>query len=83
MLAQLEAVDVRGGAVLEGKHQLMTGAVERAHAAIVLGPHDQVLELGIDGFASFEHLAHVAPVHADEVDRAIRAVGNQVLERAA
>ena len=44
VLAELEAVDVRRRAVLEGEDQLMPGAIEGAHAAIVLDPDDQVLE---------------------------------------
>ena len=48
VLAELEAVDVRRRAVLEDEDQLMPGAVEGPHAAVVLGPDDQVLELGVD-----------------------------------
>ena len=43
MLAELETVDVRLGAVLEGENQFMTGAIKGAHAAIVFDPHNQVL----------------------------------------
>ena len=56
----------------------MTGAIEGPHAAIVLGPYDEVLELGVVGGAGLQHLAHVPPVHADEVDRAVRAVRSEI-----
>ena len=80
MLAKLNGVVMRRRPVLEGENQFVPGAVEGSHAAIVLGPHDQVLEFGEDG-ACRDHLAHVAPVHADEVDRAFGAEPDQVLER--
>src|SRR5690349_6162116 len=79
VLAQLKRVDMRSSAVLEGKHQFVPGAVEGPHAAIVLGPDDEVLEFAVDG-AGFEHLAHMAPVHADVVDRSVAAEPHEVLE---
>jgi hypothetical protein len=62
VLPKLETVDVRGRAVFEGENQLVPGAVEGSHAAIVLRPNDQVLELGIVRGSGFEHLAHVPPI---------------------
>ena len=58
----------------------MAGAVEGAHAAVVLGPDDQVLELGVDLVARRQHLGHVPPVHADEVDRAVDAHLDEAIE---
>lgn len=40
VLAQLETVEVRRAAILEGEDQLMPRAIEGAHAAIVLDPND-------------------------------------------
>ena len=80
VLAQLETVHMRGGAVLEGEDQLMTRAVERAHATIILGPDDQVLQRVVNGFACVQHFAHMTPVHADKMDRAIETVIGMVLQ---
>jgi hypothetical protein len=44
MLAQLDVVDVPALARLEHEHELVLRAIERAHAAIRLGPDAQILE---------------------------------------
>lgn len=80
MLAQFERIDVRCGPFLPGKDQFVAGAVEGAHAAIVLGPDDEVLQFVVDGMSSRKYLAHVPPVHAEEVDRAIKAMVSHVPE---
>src|SRR3984893_14761182 len=69
--AELDMVLVRVPAMLEQEYELVLAAVERAHAGIVLGPHAQVLQLGIGAHAGGEQLAHVAPIHADEVERPV------------
>ena len=40
--AELDVVDVRGGAGLEQRQQLMLGPIEAAHAGVGLGPDDEV-----------------------------------------
>src|SRR6202521_5418376 len=69
--AELDMVLVRVPALLEQEHELVLAAVERAHAGIVLGPDAQVLQLAIGALAGGEQLAHVAPIHADEVERPV------------
>jgi hypothetical protein len=61
------------GALLEHEDQLVARAIEGSHAAVGLGPDDQILELVIDPAAGGHQLTHMPPVHADEVDRAIAA----------
>ena len=56
---------------LEFADHFVLRPIEGAHAAIVLGPDDQVLHLVIDRMPRSQHLAHVAPVHADHQDGAI------------
>ena len=80
MLAGLKGVDVRRLTFLEGKDQLMPGAVECAHAAIVFDPDNEVFEFVIDRLTSGHHFGHMAPVHTDEMDRAVDAVLRQVLK---
>ena len=66
-------------AMLEDKDELVLTAVQRAHPAIVLDPDTEVLELAIGVAAGGQQLAEMAPIHADEVDRAIGAEGREVL----
>ena len=80
MLTKFEAVDVRRRAVLEGKDEFMAGAIERAHAPIVLRPDDQVLQFRIVGASRLQHLAHVAPVHANKMDRTIDGMSSEMGE---
>jgi hypothetical protein len=63
--------------VFEHQHQLVLTAVEGTHSGIVLDPHADVFELGIDPRAGGEQLAKVPPVHADEVNGAIAAVAGR------
>lgn len=80
MLAQLDIVDMRRHPDLEHEHQLMLRAIETAHAAIGLCPDAKVLEFGIAVARSGQDLAHMPPVHADEVDRAIGRRGDKVVK---
>src|SRR5262249_891992 len=71
-------VDVRLRANLEGEDQFVPGTIESSHPAIILDPDDQVLQLRIDAFCCLQDLGHMPPVHADEMDRSIDAVGGEV-----
>ena len=58
-LAELDIVDVRGGAVPEQGQQLVLGAVEAAHSGVGLRPHDKIERIkakldrrGVDGRVS-------------------------------
>ena len=81
MLTQLKAVDVRSCSMLEDKDEFMALAIESAHAAIVLGPDNQVLEFGLGAVSCRMHLLQMSPVHAYEVDGAINCVLAEVLKR--
>ena len=80
MLAKLEAVDMWGCAFLECEDQLMAGPIEGPHAARALVPDNEVLEFPIDRFSCLQHLAHVTPVHADEVDCTVSGMSDQIAE---
>src|SRR5947208_7468049 len=80
MLAELKIIAVHCGPTLPHEHQLMLRAIERAHASIGLVPDTEVLELAIDLAAGGEHLPHVAPIHADLMDRAINGVLGETLK---
>ena len=69
-------------AVLEGEDEFVAGAIKAAHPAVVLHPHDQVLELRVDRATGLEDLRKVPPIHADEVDRAVAGVCREALEDA-
>jgi hypothetical protein len=75
VFAQLDVVHVRGRSHLEDVDELMLRAVEGAHAGVGLHPDAQVFALAVDPPASGEELGAVSPVHADEVERTIGAVG--------
>src|SRR5262245_60019484 len=81
VLTKPEAVDVGGHTVLEGEDQLVAGAVKGAQPAIVLYPHDQVFELGIDLLSGLKDFCHMPPIHADEMDRTSHTVTGEVVER--
>src|SRR5665647_13077 len=49
----------------------MLGAIERAHSGVTLIPDADVLQLSVVGISGCEHFSHVAPIHADLVDRAV------------
>ena len=74
MPAKLDVVDVLPITILEGKDQLVLRPVEAALAWRRFRPHDEVLELGIDGRPGRKKLAEVAPIHEHEVDRAADGV---------
>ena len=40
---------MRCAPVLEDKNELVLAAIQRAHPAVVLGPHTEVLELTVGG----------------------------------
>src|SRR5690348_2769290 len=52
VLTELKMIVVRGCAALEGKYQFVSRSVECTHPAIVLCPHDQILEFGVDAASS-------------------------------
>jgi hypothetical protein len=81
VLSQLEGVQVRRHAVLPDKDQLVLGAIERPHAAVVLVPDAQVLEFQARLPSGGQHLAHVPPVHEHEQHGAVPAVGRHGLGR--
>src|SRR5271170_2192979 len=58
----------------------MLAAVERTHPAIVLDPNAEVLQLVIGGSAGRQQLLDMAPVDADEVQRAVDAECSEVAE---
>ncbi len=80
MLAELEVVDVGCGPGFPHEHQLVLGAVERAHAGVGLVPDAEVLELAVDRAAGAEHLPQVAPVHADLMDRSVDGILGETLK---
>src|SRR5215213_1460261 len=82
-VAEAERVRMRGCADLEHEDELMLRTIERAHPAIGLIPDAQVLELGEHRLTGPQKLAHVAPVHAHEGDRAIAGEGCGMPERLA
>jgi len=57
--------------VLEHEQQLVLGAIERPHAGIVLGPHDQVLGNQALLAACACQFEQVPPVHEHEQDGAV------------
>ncbi len=77
MLAQFDIVDVRCLAFLPQYDQLVRGPVERAHAAIGLGPADDVLQFVEDRCSGVEEQVETAPVHAG-IDQ--RAVGHDRMD---
>src|SRR3954471_1696625 len=81
MLAELKIVDMRCAPGLPDERQFMFRAVERAHAGVGLVPDTEVFEL-VDLPAGGEHLPHVAPVHADLMNRAVNGVlGEPIKDR--
>src|SRR5215472_11608014 len=76
-LTKLDVVAMSGMAVLEHEDQLVLAAVKRSHTAVVLRPHAQVLKFGIGLAPGREQLAHVAPVHTDEMERTLDAVAGK------
>ena len=65
---------MRRRAVLEDEDQFMFRTVQRAHATIVLVPDAQVLESGVDSPSCGLDFEHVAPIHAQKMDRAVDCV---------
>src|SRR5216683_7179591 len=77
VLAQLNVISMDSAAVLEHEDEFVLAAIERSHAAVILGPDAEVLELGVDFAAGGEQLAHVPPVHAYEVKRPVPAMARE------
>jgi hypothetical protein len=59
--AAITDIAMGGRPILEGKDELMTGSIERADTAIVLGPNDEVLEFDVRALGSPERLVDMAP----------------------
>src|SRR5438128_5850211 len=78
ILAEFKRVDVWCVSVLPDEDQLVLGTVEGSHAGIALVPDADVLQLGIMSVTRFKHLAHVTPVHADLMDRAIGGIVTKI-----
>src|SRR5690348_8505457 len=78
--AELDVVAVPAAAPLEDKDELVPAAVERAHPGIVLDPDAEVLQLAINAAPGRCQLFDMAPIHADEVDRAVSRERRQVVE---
>lgn len=76
VLAKLDVVDVGGRTVLEDEHAFVLRTVERAHSAIRLHPDAHVFHFAISASGD-HHLTKVSPVHANVVNRTIRAVRDQ------
>src|SRR5438045_5505963 len=71
--AKLDIIAVSVAALFEHKDKLVPAAVERAHPATVLDPNAEVFQLVVGGSAGCQQLLDMAPVHADEVQRAVDA----------
>ena len=75
-------VDVRGAADLADKNELVLGTIERAHAGVRLVPDAQVGQVAVDLLPCGQHLFHVPPIHAHEMDGAVdRAAGRMAKRR--
>ena len=71
VIAKLRTCWVGSITVLEHEQQLVLGAIERPHAGIVLGPHDQVLGNQALLAACACQFEQVPPVHEHEQDGAV------------
>ena len=60
--------------VLENEDELVPAAIQRAHAPIVLDPDAEIFEPAVGVVCGAKKLLDMAPVHTDEVDRAVSAV---------
>ncbi len=78
---ELYIVDVRRVAVLKHEHEFVLRTVETPHSGIGLGPDTKIFELSVGIAGGIEHFAHMPPIHADEVDRAISTGAAKVFER--
>ena len=81
VFSKLHVVAMRFATILEHKNQLVLTAIQRAHSSVVLGPDAQVLEFRVDFPSRGKQLTHVAPVHADEVQRAVSTVARMQNQR--
>ncbi len=77
ILAELDIVSMPLPAIFKNKDQLVLAAIKGAHAGAVLGPYADVFQFPISLAASRQHLAHVPPIHAYEMERAIDAVAGE------
>src|SRR5688572_30725515 len=71
MAPKLDRIEVSGASDPVGEYQFVLGTIERAHPGIALIPDAKIQELAIDRPAHSGEIVHVAPVHANEVDRAV------------
>src|SRR5262249_27319174 len=74
-IAKAKGVQMRRRSELEYKHELVLRSIKASHAAIGLVPDSEVFEFGKDLLAGGEKFSHMAPIHADEGNRAIPAAG--------
>jgi hypothetical protein len=80
VLAEFEGIEVSTIGLLEHEHQLVLGAVKRAHAGVVLGPHDQVLGSQALLAARAGQFEQVPPVHEHEQDGSVPGMGLRTAE---
>src|SRR5882724_5630903 len=65
---------MRSRATLPDKYHFMLRTVERTHSGVGPVPDADVLQLRVVGVSGCEHFSHVAPIHADLVDRTLRRI---------
>src|SRR5882724_2519466 len=65
---------MRSRATLPDKYHFMLRTVERTHSGVGPVPDADVLKLRVVGVSGCEHFSHVAPIHADLVDRTLRRI---------
>src|SRR6266550_784827 len=75
---ECDIIDVRPLAHLEHVDELVLRAVQRPHAGVALVPDAEVFEFAVDLVAGRQHLALVAPIHADVVDGPVDRAGRRV-----
>src|SRR5712672_1652397 len=61
-------------AILPDEYQLVLRTVERAHSGVGLVPDTNVLQLSVVGITCCEHFSHMAPIHADLVNRTVSRI---------
>ena len=74
ILAELHVIAMTTFAVSEYKDKLMSGAIKRPHAAVVLDPYADIEKRVVNLPAGGEQFAYVPPVHTNEVHRAVCAM---------
>src|SRR5258708_27737334 len=74
VLAKHHVVPVASFPIAEHKNQLVAGAIEGTHAAVVLDPDTEIEKAVIDLMPCRTQFRNVSPVHADEMNRGRRAI---------